>query len=273
MNKNLGSTVAVLGPQGTFSEIAAKKFLEEAGIKGKFIYCSEIDEIFEEVSNDTDFGVIPLENSIEGSINLTMDCLRRYENVKIKKEIVIDISLSLCAKKDIENVKVICSHPVAIAQCRKFLKELNKKYKFEIYPVKSTASACEMAKNDASVAAIASKETGKFYGLNLIFEDINDYKSQTRFIVISKSDKIFNGKKIGMIFEVKDRPGALYDVLKEFAERNINLTKIESRPSKRMLGEYFFFMEFEGNLDDKRIKEAINNVKKKVKFAEILGNY
>ncbi len=265
--------VAILGPKGTFSEIAAKKFLNDEIIEGKFIYCNEVDEIFEEVSNNADFGIVPLENSIEGSINLTIDCLRRYENVKIKKEIVIDISLSLCAKNDIKNIKIISSHPVAIAQCRKFLKELNKKYKFEIYPVKSTASACEMAKNDESVAAIASKETAKFYGLNLIFDDINDYKSQTRFIVISKGNKIFNGKKIGMIFEVNDRPGALYDVLKEFAERNINLTKIESRPSKKMLGEYFFFMEFEGNLNDERIKEAINNVKKKVKFAEILGNY
>ncbi len=320
--------VAVLGPEGTFSEIAAKKFCTENGIKWNFVYCNEVDEIFEMVkSNAVHFGVVPLENSIEGSINLTIDCLREYyKNIGIDKDIILDVRLCLMAKEYLEHIGVICSHPHAIAQCRKFLRELNKKYgnMFKISTVKSTALACKMAKDDKSIAAIASEEASKIYGLNLLFKNINDYKSQTRFIVISKknflkypgnSEVILNkankinekikeiseqknitsltltpipafsnnfenrseifkqSLKIATIFELENKPGALYEILKEFSEKGINLTKIESRPSKRKLGEYFFFLEFEGNLNEERIGLAINNLKDKVKFIEILGNY
>lgn len=273
---NAAVNVAVLGPKGTFSEIAARKFSADEDFDIKPLYCNEIDEIFEMVENNTaNFGLVPLENSIEGSINLTIDCFRDY-NIEIKKDIILDVNLCLMAKGSIEDVEFIYSHSQAIAQCRKFLKELNKKYnnKFKISQVKSTASACEMAKEDKTVAAIASEEASKIYGLNLLFKNISDYKSQTRFIVIGKKGKkISEGRKIAIIFELNNTPGALYKVLKEFAEMDINLTKIESRPSKRKLGEYFFFLEFEGNLDDEKVKIALKNIKDKVKFIEILGNY
>ncbi|NCN64520.1 MAG: prephenate dehydratase [Candidatus Altiarchaeum hamiconexum] len=272
--------VAVLGPEGTFSEIASKKFLADECINGNFVYCNEVDEIFELVENqNVSFGVVPLENSIEGSINLTIDCLREYYKiVEIYKDIILDVRLCLLAKKDLEYVSVICSHPHAIAQCRKFLKKLNRNNdnRFKISTVKSTALACKIAKDDETVAAAAAEEASEIYRLNLLFKGINDYKSQTRFIVIKRkftdANKI-SGKKISLIFELENKPGALYEILREFSEKDINLTKIESRPSKRRLGEYFFFLEFEGNLGNENTGEVIKNIKGKVKFIEILGNY
>lgn len=272
--------VAVLGPEGTFSEIASKKFLADECINGNFVYCNEVDEIFELVENqNVSFGVVPLENSIEGSINLTIDCLREYYKiVEIYKDIILDVRLCLLAKKDLEYVSVICSHPHAIAQCRKFLKKLNRNNdnRFKISTVKSTALACKIAKDDETVAAAAAEEASEIYRLNLLFKGINDYKSQTKFIVIKRkftdANKI-SGKKISLIFELENKPGALYEILREFSEKDINLTKIESRPSKRRLGEYFFFLEFEGNLGNENTGEVIKNIKGKVKFIEILGNY
>ncbi|CEG11452.1 Prephenate dehydratase [groundwater metagenome] len=276
---NAAVNVVVLGPKGTFSDIAARKFFADDNFNGELIYCNEIDEIFEMVENNTaNFGIVPLENSIEGNINLTIDCMREYyKDIEIKNDIILDVNLCLMAKEGIEKVEFIYSHPQAIAQSRKFLKNLNKENnnKFKISSVKSTASACQLAKKDRMVAAIGSEDASKIYGLNLLFKNINDYKSQTRFIVIGKANnnKISEGKKISVIFELDNSPGALYGILKEFAERNINLTKIESRPSKRKLGEYFFFLEFEGNLNDEKVTMITKNLKDKVKFIEILGNY
>jgi len=283
MNKkeNLDITVAVLGPEGTFSELAAKKFFTDENLKGNILYCNEVNEIFEYVvDNNVHFGVVPLENSIEGSINLTIDCLREYyKDLEIKKDIILDVNLCLLAKgTDVRDIHTICSHPHAIAQCRKFLKELALKHgsKFKISPVESTARACKMAMTAQGIAAIASEYASKIYGLNLLFKGINDYNGQTRFIVISnRKNNVFfrQSDKLAMIFELENVPAALYNVLKEFAERDINLTKIESRPSKRKLGEYFFFLEFVGNLNEEKVNKAINAVKNKVKFIEILGNY
>ncbi len=276
---NAAVNVAVLGPKGTFSEIAARKFFADDNFNGELIYCNEIDEIFEMVENNTaNFGIVPLENSIEGNINLTIDCMREYyKDIEIKKDIILDVNLCLMAKEGIEKVEFIYSHPQPIAQSRKFLKNLNKENnnKFKISSVKSTAFACQLAKKDEKVAAIGSEDASKIYGLNLLFKNINDYKSQTRFIVIGKTNnnKISEGKKISVIFELENSPGALYKILKKFAERNINLTKIESRPSKRKLGEYFFFLEFEGNLNDEKVTMIMKELKDKVKFIEILGNY
>jgi len=272
--------VAVLGPEGTFSEIASKKFLADECINGNFVYCNEVDEIFELVENqNVSFGVVPLENSIEGSINLTIDCLREYYKiVEIYKDIILDVRLCLLAKKDLEYVSVICSHPHAIAQCRKFLKKLNRNNdnRFKISTVKSTALACKIAKDDETVAAAAAEEASEIYRLNLLFKGINDYKSQTRFIVIKRkftdANKI-SGKKISLIFELENKPGALYEILREFSEKDINLTKIESRPSKRRLGEYFFFLEFEGNLGNENTGEEITNIKSKAQLIEILKHY
>lgn len=263
--------IAVLGPKGTFSELAAIKFFQNKD--SELIYLDTIDDVFEYVSNTKNevYGVVPIENSIEGGVNLTIDCFIDYD-VKIFGEIILDINLFMLSKGSIEKIKKIYSHPHALAQCRKFLRKFPN---LKIIPCESTAKACEIVANDHSSGAIASKEAAEIYKLKILYENIQDYKSQTRFTVICKKEKEenFKNNKTSLIFYLEDKPGALYSVLKEFAERSINLKKIESRPSKRILGEYFFFVEVEGNLKQENLKIPIENIKNKVKFLKILGSY
>ena len=254
--------VAVLGPKGTFTEIAARKIFKDCRIR----YCDTVDEVFDAVSKGIDFGVVAIENSLEGSINITMDCLLEYD-VKIYKEIILDINLCLVTTQETNENEILAviSHPQALAQARRFLRKRFPSVKLQRH--ESTAAAILELKNLRGYAAIGPRETAIEYGMKILYENIEDAKSQTRFIVISKREG--KGGKTSIIFALRDRPGALYHLLKEFAERNINLTKIESRPSKRKLGEYFFFMDFEGSLNDKNVKDAID----KTTFLKILGSY
>ncbi len=260
--------VAVLGPEGTFTEIAARRFFKDA----KFEYCDTVSEVFDAVDKGTEFGVVAIENSLEGSVNTTMDCLMEYD-LKIYKEIVLDIVLCLLALPETKKseIRTIISHPHALAQCKKFLKENYPDARLQMY--ESTAAAMKELKklNSREFAAIGPKEAADLYDLEILLENIGDAPSQTRFIVISKNES--SGDKTSIIFALKDEPGSLYHILGDFAQGDINLTKIESRPSKRKLGEYFFFVDFEGSLDDERIKDTLNSVKEKTTFLKILGSY
>ncbi len=275
-------SVAVLGPEGTFTEIAAKKIFKNAD----FGYCSSVEDVFESVKSGMEFGVVAIENSLEGSVNVTMDCLVEY-NVKIYKEMILDIKLCIAAMSGTKNIKTILSHPHAIAQCRKFLKENFPKARLQGYD--STAAAMQKLKVLKNSAAIGPEETAKLHGLKILHKNTQDSKSQTRFIVIRNSKefrsydfakqnhiiskKYGSGNKTSIIFAVKDIPGALYSVLREFAEKKINLKKIESRPSKRKLGEYLFFVDFEGNLEDKKVKDVLKRIRSKTTFLKVLGSY
>jgi prephenate dehydratase len=258
--------VAVLGPAGTFTEIAARKAFGDA----KLVYCDTVDQVFEAVAAGKDYGVVAIENSLEGSVNTTMDCLIEYDT-KIVKEIVLDIGLCLAAsqKTKKEDVKIIVSHPHALAQCRRFLSENYPKARLQRH--ESTAAAMKEAKDAVGYAAVGPKESAQLYGLSVLEDSIADASSQTRFVVIAKEEA--KGTKTSIIFAVKDKPGALYQVLKEFADKEINLTKIESRPSKRKLGEYVFFVDFEGSLTDKKVNEAIVALKENSTYLKILGSY
>jgi prephenate dehydratase len=258
--------VAVLGPAGTFTEVAARAAFSGAD----FRYCDTVDGVFEAVEEGVEYGVVAIENSLEGSVNTTMDCLIEYD-VKIVKEIVLDIGLCLAAspKTKRENIKTIASHPHALAQCRRFIVENFPEARLLRH--ESTAAAMKEARDVVGYAAIGPKESALLYGLRILEEDIQDAGSQTRFITVSKKES--SGNKTSVIFAVKDEPGALYSVLREFAERKINLTKIESRPSKRKLGEYLFFMDFSGSQKDPRIKEAVSALKEKTAYLKILGSY
>lgn len=285
--RNKKSRIVVLGPKGTFTEIAARKVFDSA----EFRYCDTVSDVFNAVESGTEFGVVAIENSLEGSVNTTMDCLLSYD-VKICKEVILDINLCIAVLPETEKteIKTIISHPHAIAQCRKFLKENFPDAKLRIYG--STASAMKELKKLRNSAAIGPNGTARIYGLKILFENIQDSKSQTRFIVIGKKENSRNKKnfplenfcakseskpsdsgKTSIIFAVKDEPGSLYSILKEFAEREINLTKIESRPSRRKLGEYVFFVDFEGNSKNKEIQEALNSVREKANFLKVLGSY
>lgn len=256
--------VAILGPKGTFTEIAAKKVFRDASFK----YCDTIDDVFNAVESGADFGVVPMENSLEGGLDVTMDCLAGYD-IKIHGEVILDICLCLIGEIKKKEIKVILSHPHALAQCRRFLTSNFPNAK--LLRSESTASAMREIRGMKNAVAIGAKNSARIYGLNVIVEDIGDRPSQTRFIIISKKEG--KGNKTSIIFAVHDNPGALSDVLKDFAKREINLKKIESRPSKRKLGEYLFFIDFEGSLSDEIIKDTIDSIKPKTTFLKILGSY
>jgi prephenate dehydratase len=188
-------------------------------------------------------------------------------DVNIVGEITLDINLCLMTEKETEKIDVILSHPHALAQCAGYLKANHPKAKQ--ISSKSTAAALRELGRYGSAAAIGFREAAKTYGLAVAAENIQDDLSQTRFIVISKK-KTF-GEKTSVIFAVKDEPGALYSILKTFADQNINLTKIESRPSKRKLGEYLFFMDFENKGAD--AEEVLAEMKEKTTFLKMLGSY
>lgn len=275
--------VAVLGPEGTFTDIAAKKIFN--GVD--FDYCNSVEDVFDSVKSGIDFGIVAIENSLEGSINVTMDCLMEYD-VKIFKEVILDINLCIAVMPKTKNMNRILSHPHALAQCRKFLKKNFPNVKLQGYD--STAAAMQKIRKSKNSAAIGPEETAKIYGLKILHRSIQDSISQTRFIVIGNSKEFRSyefpkeihtipkkgsesGNKTSIIFAVKDTPGALYSVLKEFAIKKINLKKIESRPSKRKLGEYLFFVDFEGNLGNKKISDVMEKIRFNTTFLKILGSY
>jgi len=266
-NKLKSKSIAILGPEGTFTEIAARKIFKNS----KFIYCDNVEEVFSKVESHIEYGVVAIENSLEGSVSKTMDCLIEYY-VKVCGEITLDIDLCIVTSKKTkrENIKAIISHPHALAQCQNYIKKNFPTAK--LINSTSTAAAMLELKKIKNSAAIGPKESAKKYKLSVIGEHIQDDVSQTRFIVIGKESK--RGKKTSIIFAAKDEPGSLYRVLREFAKRNINLTKIESRPSKRKLGEYLFFVDFESKgMSENKIKEALDSIRPKITFLKVLGSY
>lgn len=267
--KLTGSEVFVLGPRGTFTEIAAGKIF---GKNNNFNYKDTIEDVFIAAEQDG-FGVVPVENSLEGGVSVTMDCLIKY-NVKIYGEINIGINLFLIGNSDKEkvnfkNIKTILSHPQAFAQSRNYLEKNFPGAKLQ--STSSTAAAMKELGKMEDALAVGPENNAEIYNLKIIDRNINDDVSRTRFIVISK--KGGTGNKTSIIFALKDRPGALFDVLNEFAKRKINLTKIESRPSRRKLGEYFFFVDFEGNLYEEEVKEVMEGIEDRVTFLKVLGSY
>jgi chorismate mutase/prephenate dehydratase len=263
--------VAYLGPEGTFTHLAAmKKF----GEKAKYIPVKTIDEVFKEVEKKrADYGVVPVENSIEGIVTHTLDVFLESD-LKIISEISLEIHHYLLSReKSIKRIKKIYSHPQAIAQCRNWIGE--NLPDAEIYETESTISAVKKVIKEKNAAAIASEIASSMYNLNIIAERIEDFRENiTRFLVIGNefAEKTGNDKT-SILFSIKDRVGALHDILSYFKEEKINLTKIESRPSKKKAWEYVFFVDFIGHKDDINVKKALRNVEKSSIFLKVLGSY
>lgn len=293
--------IGLLGPRGTYSDKATTLWLskehtvpslfKDASLK----YCDDIIDTFNAVvKNTADFGIVPVENSIEGSVGVTLDLLMEHE-VHIIGEVVVPIEHCLLSKGKIEDIRVILSHPQALGQCRQFIK--NHFPHAEIRTTGSTSHAAKLASEFEEMAAIASRESAGMYGLNMLLCNIQDFNSNhTRFIVFRKkhedddliwkktngetpvaaADKLKNSllhRTSIIVYLDRDRPGALYDLLGEFAIRRINLTRIESRPSKRILGDYVFYIDFEGNISDTIIKDALNSILPKAGMMKVLGSY
>ena len=278
--------MGVLGPKGSYSEKAAKQWITEQGSKNNISleYYNDIpDTISAIVNNTAEVGVVPIENSIEGSVGVTLDMLLE-NNLSIIGEIVVPIEHCLLSKGKLSNIRVILSHPQALAQCRQFIKTHFENA--EIRTTGSTSHAAKLANEFEEMAAIASRESAKMYGLDILIPNIQDRKeNHTRFIalkthvelsaktefdpLISKNDF----KTSIIVYLEKDRPGALYELIGEFAKRNINLTRIESRPSKRELGDYIFYIDFAGHINDANIKDALDNIASNVGMLKMLGSY
>ncbi len=263
--------VAYLGPSATFTHLAARR---QFGSSTEYIPESTIREVFEAVSRDkAQYGVVPIENSNEGVVNYTLDMFIDSD-LNIASEIMMPIIHNLLSKTGHKSdINKIYSHVQAKAQCRGWLDK-----NFPGVPVieeLSTAAAAKRASKDASAAAVASELAASEYNLQFVEKGIEDNKNNyTRFLVIAKD---FPGKtgrdKTSIMFSIKDKPGALYLILRSFAKHKINLTKIESRPSKRKAWEYIFFVDMEGHIEDKGVKKAINEVKKECLFFKVLGSY
>jgi prephenate dehydratase len=273
----LNKKIAYLGPPGTFTEEALDKFIGDIS-QIKKIPFPTITEVIKSVDRgEADEGLVPIENSIEGSVNITLDILTFESEVKIIGEVTIPVKHSLIGKKKIKLGKIrrIISHPHATAQCRKFLAANLKGV--EIIAANSTAEAVKiLKKEDDDVAAIGTKTAAKIYDLEIIESDIEDNKdNKTRFVFIGNriQPKTGSDKTSMVCFLKEDRPGSLYNILKEFARRDINLTRLESRPAKKNLGDYVFMIDLDGHLHDKNVFEAIEVLRRGVYLVKILGSY
>ena len=259
--------IGFLGPKGTFSYEACCQY----GIGNEFIEYKTIKETILGLENDEVSEVIvPIENSLQGGVTETIDTLIENNNIHIKKEIILKISHNLMANSNytFEEIKEVYSHPQALAQCRNYIQ--NNLKNASIHQVSSTALAAKEIKNKDYCACIANKACVSEYELVLLDKEIQDNDlNQTKFWVLSKEENKL-GDKMSIIFSTKNKPGALYKILGLFNEYDINLTKIESRPAKTVLGEYIFLVDIEVS---SKIYEAIEILKEECSYLKILGRY
>lgn len=267
--------VGILGPRGTYAELAARAHFKD---KAEIVPYPLITDVAEAVARgEVDAGVIPVESLREGSVGEALDALA-WINVKIQAEIVLPISHSLLGVKGakIESITQVLSHPQALAQCRDFLRQHMPEA--ELIEMTSTAKAAEQVAKlkQRHMAAIGPVGLAKLYGLSILHDEIETGETNvTRFLCLAAKDNRRTGHdKTSIVFyTAADRPGILYEILGEFASRKINLTKIESRPSKKALGDYLFFIDFEGHREDRKVKEALDGVSKKTAMLKVLGSY
>jgi prephenate dehydratase len=265
-----GKRVAFQGEPGAYSEMATIQYFRNSNL----VPTKSLQDVFDALrQGDVDFGVVPIENSIEGSVNETYDLLLDTDFV-VSGEIYLRVRHCLIVNKGGSwNITSVYSHPQALAQCRRYLQRM----KLATVAAYDTAGAVKMIKQKKTrkVAAIASRRAAELYDMDILEEGIEDNKNNfTRFLIMSKIRTKSTGRDgTSMIFSVKHIPGALYSILEEFANRNINLTKIESRPKKEKPWEYNFYLDFEGHIDNKIIDEAVESIKKKAAFIKILGSY
>lgn len=262
--------IGILGPEGSFSEKAAKQWNDKADLR---YYEDILDTVDALLRNEVDYCIVPIENSLEGSVAVTLDLLMEHQ-LKIGGEVIVQIKHFLLSKGRLQDIRIVTSHPQALSQCRKYIKRNFKNV--EVRSALSTSLAAKQASESKHIAAIASTEASQLYGLDILAENIQDVNENfTRFAVIGKNTPSATGndKTSIIVYLEKNRPGALYEILGEFANRGIDLTKIESRPSKKALGDYLFYIDLKGHIEDKIIKDALEKVKSKTGMLKILGSY
>jgi chorismate mutase/prephenate dehydratase len=262
--------VAYLGPEATFTHLAA---LKRFGSQVEYLACNTIADIFIEVEKDNaHYGVVPVENSVEGAVSHTLDMFIDSD-LKICSQIVLDVShnlLSRCPKKELQR---IYSKLEVFGQCRIWLQQ-NLAHA-ELVEASSTSRAAQLAAKDKRGAAIASSLAAQIYRLDIIARNIEDSPHNiTRFLVIGKDEVLpTRNDRTSVMFSIKDRIGALYEMLLPFKKHRINLTKIESRPSKKKAWDYYFYADLVGHKNSPQVKSALRELEAKCRFLKILGSY
>lgn len=264
--------VSYLGPEGSFSHQAA---FHEFGSSTELVPFLSFEEVIEEVqSQRSTFGIVPVENSMEGSVGSVLDMLSRSD-VRVSSEHFEKISHCLLSRTgDIGDIDVLASHPQALAQCKRWLSKNLRNA--EMRETASTAQAAKLASRNKRIAAVAGEFAASIYKLKVVEKNIEDSgQNTTRFWVIGDVSCPPTGDdKTSIVFSLKDEPGALQNSLfLPFAEAKINLTKIESRPSKERPWEYIFFVDFIGYSDDRKIQKVLSRVKKRCINLKVLGSY
>lgn len=266
--------VGYLGPQGTFSEEAALLYKTNTGCS--LYEYSTIGAVIEAVDEgEIKEGLIPLENRLEGGVGATLDHLAASKGIYIKQEINYPIRQCLMAADEInlENITAVLSHPHALGQCSAFIKRSLPGV--QCMPVESTAAAAKSLAGKKSFAAIAPRRAAELFNLSVLREGIEDNKENvTRFVIVSTGERPATGDdKTSLVLTIPDRPGSLYRVLGCFAHRGINLTRIESRPSRRIIGDWLFFIDCEGHRSDLEKSALWEEVSREVTFLKLLGSY
>ena len=270
----MAKRIAYLGPQGTFTEDAALLHDKTA----QLIPFPSIPAVAVAVASGmAEEGVVAIENSLEGSVTDTLDLLIHESGVFIRKELVLPIEHYLLVKPGTEagEVKVLYSHPQALGQCRNVIERCFPKVNV-VAALSNAAAVEEMMDSTHSAAAIGTRRAAELYGAEILARGIQDKASNvTRFVVLALTDHPPTGSdKTSLCFSfADDRPGVLCEVLQKFAERNINLAKIESRPSKESLGRYIFLIDIEGHHDDSLVSEVLKQVREVTALFKVFGSY
>ncbi len=261
-------TFGFLGPPGTFTQEALLQVVDPES--AELIYYATVEEVIEAVDRrEVSQGMVPIENSVEGTVNATIDALGfEADGLCIQREVILPIRLHLLGRPGttLDGITEVYSMPHATAQCRKWLR--TNLPKATIIAANSTAEAAgRVAYEKGKAAAIGPNLAAQLFALEVITRDVTDHaEAETRFVVVGHDPAPPSGrdKTSLVVFIAEDRPGALLEILTEFSDRRINLTKLESRPTKRVLGEYCFFIDLEGHLDDAIVAEAISTLEPKV---------
>ncbi|KOP24948.1 prephenate dehydratase [Hapalosiphon sp. MRB220] len=279
-------SIAHLGPPGTYAEQAAILYVnwlsQNRGLQATLCPYPSIAQTLRAVAqSQVNLAVVPVENSIEGSVTMTMDTLWQLDNLQIQMALVMPIVHTLISCADsIESIKTVYSHPQALAQCQKWLEQFLPNV--QLIPANSTTEALQTLKQDLTVATISSERAAQLYNLPILVNGINDHPENcTRFWVISQGDMPYDYQKsslkishTSLAFSVgANLPGALVKPLQIFAQLNINLSRIESRPTKRSLGEYLFFIDAEADTSQIQMQSALQELTSYTEILKIFGSY
>ena len=269
--------ISFQGERGAYSEMAALNYFTKIQNNNEslieFLTCMTFSDVLNSTEDaKSEYSILPVENSIQGSVSESYDALYDTKLTAVG-EVYQKIEHCLLSTGQIDKIKTVYSHPQALGQCSDFIQ----KKSFKIIPTYDTAGSAKIIKdlNQDDIACIASKNAAKIYDLNIIQEGIsNNLSNYTRFLILGENPTKETGKdKTSIIFSIKHESGALYEIIKKFYEKNVNLTKIESRPKKETSWEYNFYVDFEGHQNNPEILELLDRLKEETSFMKILGSY